>query len=263
MPCRAQTMGRRNALERSIASEDAARCVLVFHRVVDVPQRDHDISWASLSRTLESIGSGVSGDLRVPFEAREVVLTFDDGTSDHERVGEVLSELGLRGIFFVPAALIGEAGFLTPGALGKLSAQGHVVGSHGFTNIRLDRLGSADLRHELVSSKRRLQEILGTDVTLFAPPGGSEHRLLVTELRAAGYDASRSVRWGIYRSAAQRWRIPCVPVTEVTVSRGWVAYALANWKLPLTMRALGAGRALVPLRARPAARSFAHRLGCS
>lgn len=264
---RAQQSGRRNALERptSTAGEGAgvARCVLVFHRVVDVPRRDHDISWASLFRTLESIESGVSCDLRAPLEGRDVVLTFDDGTNDHERVGQVLSERGWRGVFFVAAASIGEVGFLTQEALRGLSAQGHIIGSHGFTNVRLDRLASAGLRHELVSSRHRLQEMLGTDVTLFAPPGGSEHRLLVTELRSAGYEASRSVRWGIYRYATQRWRIPCVPVTELTVRRGWVDHALASWSLPLAMHALGVGRALIPLRARPGARSFAHRWGGS
>ena len=54
------------------------------HRVVDVPERDHDISWPSFFRVLDMIDDEVTTELRLGQDSgRGVVLTFDDGSTDH------------------------------------------------------------------------------------------------------------------------------------------------------------------------------------
>ncbi len=133
------------------------------------------------------------------------------------------------------------------------------IGSHGFHNIRFDGLAPAELRREVRSSKERLEEVIGATVAYLAPPGGSEHPLLTQELGESGYSAARSVRWGIYRSEADRWRIPSVPVTELTIARGWVERVLTDWSLPWTMRAVWSAKELLPANARSAARAWSHR----
>lgn len=232
----------------------------MFHRVVHVLERDHDVSWASFLRVLELIGGDTATtDLSAP-RGRSVALTFDDGTDDHAVVGRVLAEHKLRGLFFVPAGSIGAPGYLDERGLRALNAQGHGVGSHGFSNVRVDELDVPTLHQEIARSKHRLEEILEDEVRFFAPPGGSFHPRLAPELASQGFAASRSVRWGIYRSEAQRWRVPCVPVTELTVRRLWVQHAAAGWNLPLAMRLLWISKEALPGPVRPTTRRLARRL---
>jgi peptidoglycan/xylan/chitin deacetylase (PgdA/CDA1 family) len=241
-------------------SAKPARCVLTFHRVVDVHERDHDISWPSFFRVLDMIEDEVTTELRLGQDSgRSVVLTVDDGSADHAEVGRALAERHLPGIFFVPAGLLGSEGFLTEDQMRELHAQGHMIGSHGFHNVRFEDLAPAELRQEVRGSKQRLQEVLGATVTYLAPPGGSEHPLLAQELEESGYSAARSVRWGIHRSEADRWRIPCVPVTELTIARGWVERVLADWSLPLAMRAVWGAKELFPANVRSVVRAWSHR----
>jgi hypothetical protein len=239
---------------------EPSRCVLTLHRVVDSPTRDHDVSWASFMGLLDAINDKVTTDLRLQRDSgRSVVLTFDDGSIDHAEVGRALVERRLSGIFFVPARSVGAPGCLTESHLNELRTAGHVIGSHGFRNVRFDGLTPAELTEEVRGSKARLEEIIGGDVTYLAPPGGSEHPSLATELEHNGFSAARSVRWGIYRSSVDRWRIPCIPVTEFTISRGWVHGALAAWRVPVAMRLIWTAKELLPANARSTVRGWAHR----
>jgi hypothetical protein len=68
---------------------------------------------------------------------------------------------------------------------------------------------------------------------------------MAARLGAAGYLASRSTRWGIYRNLADRWAIPTVPATQMTVSRGWVDGATTRFRLPVAVAALGLARSVI------------------
>jgi peptidoglycan/xylan/chitin deacetylase (PgdA/CDA1 family) len=243
-----------------MSARGPALCVLAFHRVVDVRERDHDVSWPSFEHLLDLIEDEVTSDLHLTKGAgRGVVLSFDDGTEDHARVGAALAERGLRGLFFVPAGLVGSHGFLSDDGVRQLAAQYHTIGSHGLSNVRLDGLEPSALRREVQGSTAKLQNVIGTEVAYFSPVGGSEHPLLTEELERAGCTASRSMRWGIHRSEAERWRIPCVPVTELTIGRGWVEAALGQFALPRTMRVVGTAKNLIPAGPRTTIRGWSHR----
>ena len=236
------------------------RCVLMFHRIVEACERDHDVSWPSFLHVLDIIQDAVTTELDLnPSGGKAVVLTFDDGTFDHAAAGSALAARQLPGIFFVPAGLLGSGGFLTEAQICDLHAEGHVIGSHGFHNIRFDNLTPSELHQEVRGSKDRLEDVLGTAVAYLAPPGGSNHTLLVKELKESGFSAARSVRWGIHNRDADRWRIPCIPVTELTVSRGWVKRVLTRWSLPWTMRAVWGAKEFLPPDARSTVRAWTHR----
>ena len=217
-------------------------CVLTFHRVVERCERDHDITWTSFLTLLDGItAEGAPSESRLAGEdglrGRAVALTFDDGTADHQRVGEELARRGMMGVFFVPAGRVGMPHRLTMPRLRDLSALGHRVGSHGFSHLPLDdRTAPEVLTRELRESKTLLEDGIGAAVEFFAPPGGFERTKARDELAAHGYTASRSMRWGIYASVRDRWSIPCIPVTEFTLARGWVMHALRVRRIPLVMR---------------------------
>ena len=239
-------------------------CVLTSHRVVEDCRKDHDITWLSLHRLLEMLvtGSEVVVPLLAPSTAsqiRSVALTFDDGTDDHGRVGEELAKRGISAIFFVPAGKVGLPGRLSARMIRDLRAWGHTIGSHGFTHTPLDRaLSFADIRRELGDSKALLEDHTGARVDYFAPPGGSGSRTIGRRAEEFGYEASRSMKWGIYGSLRDRWNVPCVPVTEFTLARGWVKQVLAARQIPLAMRSAAVIKTLVPTSIRFSVRKKIH-----
>lgn len=239
-------------------------CVLAFHRITDRCEKDHDIAWTSFRTLLDRVAaSGAVIETRLAVQnglrQRAVVLTFDDGTANHLRVGEELAARGMRGVFFVPAGTIGQPGHLSMPQLRDLLALGHQVGSHGFSHLPLDgRMSPQAITHELQDSKQLLEDGLGADVVYFAPPGGIVRGSRSDELRAHGYRASRSMAWGIYRAFRDRWRIPSIPVTEFTLARGWIEHALRACELPFAMRSGWAIKRLMPLALRSSVRRRLH-----
>lgn len=237
-------------------------CVLTFHRIVDIPRKDHDLSWRDFRSCLDTIARTrreVTTNLDPSrTTAGEVVLTFDDGTEDHLQVGIELDRHGMGGIFFIPAGKIGLPGYLAPDGVQRLRTLGHDVGSHAWTHQSLDALSRVDLAYELQASRDRLSALAGRPVAYFAPPGGSSHPQLAAELEAAGYATSRSMRWGLHVRLQDKWFAPCVPVTSATIRLGWVEHVLTRWQLPLPMRAAWYAKNRIPPGARSKVRALVH-----
>jgi peptidoglycan/xylan/chitin deacetylase (PgdA/CDA1 family) len=235
-------------------------CVLTFHRIVHTKERDHDVEWRTFRPLLEELsafGPTISTDLAPAEEsAGDVVLTFDDGTEDHLSVGAELAERGMRGVFFVSAGKIGEAGYLRANDVRQLRALGHIIGSHALSHVPLDTVPFREMLREIETSKHILETILSTPVVYFAPPGGIMTPSLPQALASSGYSASRSTRWGVYTSLRQRWAIPHVPVTELTSKRSWVLSAAQHKRLPASMSLMKYGRGLVPRDLRPRVRGL-------
>ncbi len=236
--------------------------VLTVHRIVARRERPHDVEWRSLQALIEGVrrsGLRCSTELGAPDE-QGVALTFDDGTAEHLDAARVLANAGMRGVFFVPAAQIGETGRLSPADVREIAALGHAIGSHSLSHRRLDRMTPAERDREITASRAALEELTGRGVRYFAPPGGIAPASLAAEVAAAGYEASRSMRWGVYHDAAERFRIPCVPVTELTLRRGWVASAVERGELPVGLELIAPFRALVPRLLRARGRSLLDRI---
>jgi polysaccharide deacetylase len=253
-----------SAIALHTAEHRRGLCVLAFHRVVERCEKDHDITWRSFRTLLDGIAAdGVPSEARLAGEdglrRRAVALTFDDGTADHLQVGEELARRGMPGVFFVPAGKVDRPHHLTMPHLRELSEFGHRVGSHGFSHLPLgDEMPPQVLTRELRDSKTLLEDAIGNTVEYFAPPGGFERAAARHELRAHGYTAARSMRWGIYASVQDRWSIPCVPVTEFTLARGWVMHALRLREVPLVMRSGWALKRLMPAAMRLSVRKRLH-----
>jgi peptidoglycan/xylan/chitin deacetylase (PgdA/CDA1 family) len=214
------------------------QAVLVSHRVVHARSRAHDVTWASFRGLLDTLSHTKT----------KLALTFDDATDDHLRVAEELSERGISAIFFVPTAKVGERGHLDAPQVARVAALGHAVGCHSHSHVPLSRLSPPELRREVELSRDRLTALVETTPRWFAPPGGSWHLLLPDELNRAGFDASRSMRWGIQGQDVDCWRIPILPVTELTVTLGWVARSVVDRRLPLSMQCLRTAKRVLPAR---------------
>lgn len=206
--------------------------ILVYHRIVDGPASHiHELERTRFVQHLEALRDlGARAEagamLRLP-GGRGVVLSFDDGTADHRAAAELLEAYGWRGLFFVPAGRLGEPGRLTGGDVRALVGRGHVVGAHGHSHRRFDRLSEAELDDELERGSLRLADACSAPVTWLAPPGGLCPAGLEGRARRFGYLAVRSIRWG-YAGEPLLGMLPALPVTARTTAATVRARALGH-----------------------------------
>jgi peptidoglycan/xylan/chitin deacetylase (PgdA/CDA1 family) len=187
--------------------------VLCVHDIVeDAPTSPWEINSADLESLLARLRrSGHRfGTLDEPADAdgATVALTVDDGPSGALRwLGRRAPEFGIRGTLFVVVDWLDAPPPRSPGYdyrglagwddVRDLHAAGHVVGSHSMSHVPLPTLAPLRLRHELHTSRRRLQESLGTEVEHFAAPFGKLSPAVLAEASAAGYRTVSSTVPGI------------------------------------------------------------------
>lgn len=91
-------------------------------------------------------------------DARQVILTFDDGRKEQLRAAEMMERRGFRGIFFViPSRLrSGDPRFLDAADVERLARAGHRVAAHGYQHRALPGSGT-----EVAASLARSPRMLG------------------------------------------------------------------------------------------------------
>jgi peptidoglycan/xylan/chitin deacetylase (PgdA/CDA1 family) len=94
----------------------------------------------------------------------------------------------------------------------RLHAQGMAIGAHTVNHPVLNRIGDSEARHEIELGRRRLEEITGAPVRLFAYPHGKpgedydlRHVQLVREL---GFAGAVTTAWGVARPGADPLQLP-------------------------------------------------------
>jgi peptidoglycan-N-acetylglucosamine deacetylase len=123
---------------------------------------------------------------------RIVTTSWDDGDARDFRVAEMLHARNLPATFYVP--ITGHQG---PHALGKnelrsLSDQGFEIGGHGFSHRILPQCSKKVVVQEVEICKRSLEDILGSEVRMFAYPRGRHSGVAVRSLKQAGYVGART-----------------------------------------------------------------------
>lgn len=87
-------------------------------------------------------------------------------------------------------------GFMTVAQMKDLMVRGHEVGSHSHSHPLLPQCTSEELQDEIDGSKRRLEHALGVPINTFCYPNGSTDHRSVERVRAAGFRAAVTTRWG-------------------------------------------------------------------
>ena len=110
--------------------------------------------------------------LILPARAREegkyVALTFDDGPSGRytSRLLEGLQQRGAHATFLLCGYRMEEFPELT----GRIVAEGHEIGLHGFSHDSMGSMSRRQIAAELISSQKLLPE--GCEPVFLRPPGG-------------------------------------------------------------------------------------------
>lgn len=214
---------------------DGRAAILNYHRIVpDGAEKGfYDVSLSKFRaqmrflarRRVDTAGCALNLD-----GGLTTYVTFDDGTDDHVMVGEVLSELDLRGVFFVISGLLDTPGRLTTAQVRHLSAAGHLIGSHTVSHPRLPQVSDDVLRAELLDSRTALESIGGTTVNWLAPPGGYFDSRVLNAAADAGYEVVRTMEWG-YAELPLHGRVPTLPVLPSYTQAGFAR--LIDGRAPL------------------------------
>jgi peptidoglycan/xylan/chitin deacetylase (PgdA/CDA1 family) len=196
--------------------------VLCYHRIETPPAGfEKDSNFVTPSRFAEHIGllasfgfTGVTvrdiarwqrGEMQLP--ERPVAITFDDAyTSVTDHAIPLLNARAWKSSVFVVTSQIGgtnawdvaapPASLMCADVLRALNTAGHEIGSHTHQHRRIKGLETRTALDELIASHDALRSLIGADIHSFAFPYGSHDAITLEMVRAAGYQASVTLkRW--------------------------------------------------------------------
>lgn len=101
---------------------------------------------------------------------------------------EILDRYNAKTTFFVG----GSWAVSNPDTLKKIYAAGHEIGNHGYYHKDHKKIDEAYNRKEISSAHDAVKDILGIDMTLFAPPSGAYGAATLAVAEELGY---RTVMW--------------------------------------------------------------------
>lgn len=183
------------------------------------------------------------GETALP--AKTAVLTFDDALSDFERAAAEVRARGWSATVFVPTSWAGRnSGWrgayasqrvLDWTAIRALHAAGVEIGSHAETHNDLTRLSASEARGEIVNSKRRLEQELGSAVTLFAAPYGATNASVRAEI-ARHYELAVGVKLGRAHAHADPFDLPRVEMHYFRDRSLWREFLLGGAETYFALR---------------------------
>lgn len=144
-------------------------------------------------------------------------VVFDDSLVGvhHNAMGVLLDEEVPATIFTVSAELgssppwwKGAARLMTEDEVREMAAAGFTIASHTLTHASLPSLTPHQLRAEVTDSRHSLEDLVGTEVDLFAYPYGHYDRRVREAVIAAGYRAGYSFLNGRVTAGLDRFRLP-------------------------------------------------------
>ena len=132
--------------------------------------------------------------------SNQIMVTFDDGYDCiREFAAPILDEVGGVATVFAISEYVGRKNswdyfpeskqieHMSWSKLRELHDKGWEIGSHGRSHIRLIGLSPAIIKDELLTSKKQIEDQIGSEVTTFCPPFNAWNDELVGEIEQAGY----------------------------------------------------------------------------
>lgn len=105
------------------------------------------------------------------------------GTEYLEDMLDTLDKFDAKATFFVGGSWVKEY----PAMLKLIYERGHEIGSHGYNHKEHGNLSLEDNLKEIQMCHDEVKKVLGIDMNLFAPPGGSYNNNTVQAAKSLGY----------------------------------------------------------------------------
>ena len=98
-----------------------------------------------------------------------IALTFDDGPGPYtDELLDGLEKLNAKASFF----LVGEKIKSYPDTVAKIARNGHLVGNHTYSHIKLTALSPDEIKKEIDKTNEEIKAITGEAPQFFRPPFG-------------------------------------------------------------------------------------------
>ena len=128
----------------------------------------------------------------------QIMICFDDGWKGLYDNKEYFIQNGIYPTVFVAVDLIGTEGYMNVEQIKELHSLGFEFEGHTWTHTGLPEHHGEDLRHELLDSKRRLQEMLGFEIHDICFPQGRYSDEAIMICHEVGYKRLYSSSNGSY-----------------------------------------------------------------
>jgi peptidoglycan/xylan/chitin deacetylase (PgdA/CDA1 family) len=192
-------------------------------------------------------GLSVSEALDFP-DDKSVALTFDDGCeTDLTAAAPILKENQCGATFYVTAGFIDKPGYLSSAQLRQLSSSGFEIGCHSMTHAYLNDLGPAELRHELLNARSKLENVIGKKVEHFSCPGGRYNQATLDFAKQAGYRSLATSRVRANSPSTDPFSLGRVAIMRNTGESTFLKVCAGTelWKMQLSESARGVARKLM------------------
>jgi peptidoglycan/xylan/chitin deacetylase (PgdA/CDA1 family) len=138
--------------------------------------------------------------------ARPVILTFDDGYIDfYTTAYPILRQHGFKAVTYVVPGFLNGPNYMSTAQVQDLDTHGIQVGSHTVSHADLTKVSPAQLNHQLVESRRALEQMVGHPVLDFCYPAGMYNAATAAAVQAAGYQTATTTQPGLTHSMGDRF----------------------------------------------------------
>jgi peptidoglycan/xylan/chitin deacetylase (PgdA/CDA1 family) len=121
-----------------------------------------------------------------------VTTSWDDGDPLDLGVASLLTEFNLPGTFYIPVRGHHRSARMGRADMQSLDAQGFEIGAHGVSHPNLTQCSELQLAVEVESSKKRLEDDLGRELSMFAYPRGRYSPKVIAAVKQAGFEGART-----------------------------------------------------------------------
>lgn len=128
----------------------------------------------------------------VETQEKKISISFDCawGTEYTDELLDVLERENVRATFFMVEFWTEKY----PEYVKKIDEKGHEIGTHSATHSYMSKLSEEEIRQELTSSSRAIEEVTGKKTQLFRPPYGDYDDLLIDTAKSMGL---YSIQWDV------------------------------------------------------------------
>lgn len=121
-----------------------------------------------------------------------VTLGFDDGNASQYPAAQVLTDLGLRGTFYVNSSVLDTEGYLSRNQLDTMVRAGHEIGGHGVQHRNLKFLDEDEMLRQICWDRQNLLD-WGYQAANFAFPEAGSTKNIEAAAELCGYNSARGL----------------------------------------------------------------------
>jgi len=141
-----------------------------------------------MTDSLRNTSLHLNANIQIP--EKSLVITFDDGWADnYTNVFPILKEYKLTATVFVITGSVGQKNYMDWNQLREMSGAGISIHSHTVSHKPLAQLSKAEIEYELKTSKKTIEDALGTQVNFLSLPHGVYNKQVFESAQKAGYIA--------------------------------------------------------------------------